>query len=217
MFVDFHTHTVFSDGGLVASELLRRYECAGYSGVAITDHVDSSNIEFVIPNIVSFSKLYNKTSRTKVIPGVELTHIPVGQIKSMVDCSRKLGAKIVLVHGETIVEPVMEGTNREAILAGADILAHPGIILEKDVRLAAAKGVFLEISSRRGHSLANGHVAKIALKNRAQLIYGTDFHEPSDLCDKNKVEKVLYGSGLDKRQVLKVFDNMGRLFCKVAG
>ena len=42
--------------------------------------------------------------------------------------ARALGAQIVLVHGETIVEPVPPGTNHQAIEAGVDILAHPGLI-----------------------------------------------------------------------------------------
>ena len=66
----------------------------------------------------------------------------------------------MVVHGETLVEPVEEGTNHEAIMAGVDILAHPGLISEEDVRLAKERKVLLEISARKGHSLSNGHVAR---------------------------------------------------------
>ena len=51
------------------------------------------------------------------------------------------------MHGETICEPVAPGTNRAAIEAGVDILAHPGLITEEEARLAASKGVLLEVSS----------------------------------------------------------------------
>jgi histidinol phosphatase-like PHP family hydrolase len=67
-----------------------------------------------------------------------------------------------VVHGETIVEPVLPGTNRAAIAAGVDILAHPGLITKEEAMLAAQKGVLLEITTRRGHSFTNGHVASIA-------------------------------------------------------
>ena len=59
---------------------------------------------------------------------------------------------------------MQKGTNRAAIEAGADIVSHPGIISTEDLLLAKEKGVALEITSRKGHSLSNGHVAKEAIK-----------------------------------------------------
>ena len=50
--IDLHTHSLFSDGELLPSELIRRAYITGYTALAITDHVDSSNIDFVIPRIV---------------------------------------------------------------------------------------------------------------------------------------------------------------------
>jgi len=50
--IDLHTHTVFSDGELIPFELVRRAEAAGYSAMAITDHMDSSNIDLIIPRII---------------------------------------------------------------------------------------------------------------------------------------------------------------------
>ena len=88
-----------------------------------------------------------------IIPGMEITHVPKGLIGELISEARKLGAMYVVVHGETLAEPVEEGTNHEAILAGADILAHPGLITEEDARLAAERGVLLEISARKGHCL----------------------------------------------------------------
>ncbi len=41
--IDLHTHSFFSDGELIPSELIRRAEAIGYKAIAITDHVDSSN------------------------------------------------------------------------------------------------------------------------------------------------------------------------------
>ena len=42
--IDLHTHTFFSDGGLLPSELARRARIAGYQALAFTDHADVSNI-----------------------------------------------------------------------------------------------------------------------------------------------------------------------------
>ena len=47
--VDLHTHSLLSDGQLLPSELVRRAEVRGYEAIAITDHVDFSNIDLVNP------------------------------------------------------------------------------------------------------------------------------------------------------------------------
>jgi len=43
--------------------------------------------------------------------------------------AKKLGAQIIVVHGETLVEPVIKGTNWSAVnCPDVDVLAHPGLI-----------------------------------------------------------------------------------------
>jgi putative hydrolase len=194
--IDLHTHSLFSDGELLPSELIRRFEEMGYSCVAITDHVDSSNLDFVVPRMVQVAKDLNPRQSVRVIPGVEITHVPLVLIESLVIKARELGAEIVLVHGETIVEPVPEGTNKAAILSGVDILAHPGLISREDVELAVEKGVYLEISSRQGHSLTNGHVARLAKDLGARLVLNSDAHSISDLMTRQSAHRVARGSGL---------------------
>jgi putative hydrolase len=194
--IDLHTHSLFSDGELLPSELIRRFEEMGYSCVAITDHVDSSNLDFVVPRMVQVAKDLNPRQSVRVIPGVEITHVPPVLIESLVIKARELGAEIVLVHGETIVEPVPEGTNEAAILSGVDILAHPGLISREDVELAVEKGVCLEISSRQGHSLTNGHVARLAKDLGARLVLNSDAHCISDLMTRQFAHRVARGSGL---------------------
>ena len=194
--IDLHTHSLFSDGELLPSELIRRFEEMGYSCVAITDHVDSSNLDFVVPRMVQVAKDLNPRQSVRVIPGVEITHVPPVLIESLVIKARELGAEIVLVHGETIVEPVPEGTNKAAILSGVDILAHPGLISREDVELAVKKGVYLEISSRQGHSLTNGHVARLAKDLGARLVLNSDAHCISDLMTRQFAHRVARGSGL---------------------
>jgi len=194
--IDLHTHTIFSDGELIPSELVRRAEFAGLKGIGITDHVDFSNIDFIIPRIVDVAEKLNRVSRVKVIPGVEITHVPPSQIAAIAAKARSAGAKIVIVHGETIVEPVAQGTNSAALDADIDILAHPGLISREDVITAKEKGIFLEISARKGHSLTNGHVAMLASKSGAPLVINTDSHGHHDLIDEKMAIKIVIGAGL---------------------
>jgi histidinol phosphatase-like PHP family hydrolase len=140
--IDLHTHTIFSDGELVPAEHLRRVESMGYEAVAITDHADSSNLDFIIPRIVRVAADLNRFSRTRLVPGIELTHVPPEMFEELVDQARNLGAKIIVGHGETVMEPVKRGTNLAAIRAGVDILAHPGFITSDEATLAAEKGHF---------------------------------------------------------------------------
>ncbi|GJQ22888.1 PHP domain-containing protein [Candidatus Brocadia sapporoensis] len=203
--IDLHTHTLFSDGVLLPAELIRRCEAKGFRGLVITDHVDYSNIDMVIPNVLKACREISAVSRIKVFGGVELTHLRPEHIKSMVKRAKELGAYLVLVHGETITEPVLPGTNRAAIEAGADILVHPGIITEDDTKLAAKNGVRLEISGRKGHAYANGHVAKVAKKIGAKLVFGSDSHTPDDLLDRSRAEFIARGAGLEEDDIQEMF------------
>jgi len=198
--IDLHTHTIFSDGELIPAELARRAVLNGYKYLAITDHADSSNIDFIIPRIVNVCNDLNPAIELTLIPGIEITHVPPKQIAGLVTQARKLGAKIVVVHGETIAEPVSCGTNRAAIEAGVDILAHPGIISDEDTKLAAQKGVLLELSARKGHSLSNGHVADIARRFGASLSIDTDAHAPGDLFLPGQQKLIAMGAGLKEME-----------------
>jgi len=197
--IDLHTHSIFSDGVLVPSELARRAEVLGIKAIGITDHADASNLDFIIPRIVTASERLNSLNRIKIVPGIELTHIPPSQIAALVEQARSLGARVVVVHGETIAEPVIPGTNRAAIAAGANILAHPGLISEEEVVMAAQKGILLEISARKGHCLTNGHVAKLAKKYGAELVLNSDAHEPEDLLTEQLARQIALGAGLSEK------------------
>ncbi|NWF97877.1 MAG: histidinol phosphate phosphatase domain-containing protein [Nitrospirae bacterium] len=205
--IDLHTHSFFSDGELIPSELIRRAEAIGYQAIAITDHIDASNIDSVIPKIVQAINKIKDYISVYAIPGAEITHAPPQTIPELVKEARRLGARIVVVHGETIVEPVAQGTNRAAIEAGADILAHPGLITSEDLLFAKEKGIALEITSRKGHSLTNGHVAKEALRLGAMLCINTDSHSPSDLITKAFATRVLSGAGIEDALIDSIFQN----------
>lgn len=206
--IDLHTHSLFSDGVLIPAEHLRRVEVLDYQAIAITDHADSSNMDFVIPRIVQAAKDLNRYSTTRLIPGIELTHVPPDFFAELVEKARKLGAQVVVAHGETVVEPVSPGTNMAAIRAGVDILAHPGFITGEEAALAAKKGVFLELSGRKGHCLTNGHVAMAAEKAGALLMVNADAHGPGDFLTAHMAETVARGAGLTPDHYRKVRTNM---------
>ena len=213
--IDLHTHSFFSDGVLIPSELVRRFESLGYSAVAITDHADASNLDFIIPRMVKLAASLNAVQSVKVIPGIELTHVPPASIAPLVLEARKLGAALVVIHGETVVEPVAPGTNRAGIESGADILAHPGLISDEDAALAAQKGTLLEITSRSGHSLTNGHVAKAAAKAGAGLVLDSDTHSPENIMTEGFARRVIEGAGLPTEAFAVVMSNARRLLEKI--
>lgn len=215
--IDLHTHSIFSDGELIPAELARRAFAMGYGAIAITDHIDQSNIDLIIPRIVKAVTALKNHVSIEIIPGAEITHVPPSLIPDMVKEARKLGAKIVVVHGESIVEPVAEGTNRAAIEAGADILSHPGLITNDDLLFAKEKGITLEITARKGHSLSNGHVAKWALNLGIPLILNTDAHSPSDLITKNFARQILMSAGIEDKEIDSIFQHAEKLVKKALG
>lgn len=209
--IDLHMHSLLSDGVLIPSELIRRAKVAGYTGMAITDHADESNIEQLISQLGAVCNAYSRKAGITVLYGVEITHVPPARIKGLVDRARKLGAKIVVGHGETLSEPVEPGTNRAYIMAGVDILAHPGLIGAADCALAAKKSVHLEITGRAGHSLANGHVAALARKHKAALVLNTDTHSPGDMITDAKAASIAAGAGITKEEFRRIRNNAKKI------
>jgi len=205
--IDLHTHSLFSDGELTPAELGRRFEVAGYRALAITDHGDQSNIDLIIPLLVAFCEKVNRMEGIRLIPGIELTHIRPEAIPALVSRSRELGARLVVVHGETIVEPVAPRTNRMAIESSVDILAHPGLITEEEVLLAKENSVYLELTSRKGHSLTNGHVAKLAHRVGAPMILNSDAHAPGDIWPVTCRHEIVVGAGLTEDDYHTMLEN----------
>jgi len=199
--IDLHTHSFFSDGVLLPSEMLRRVERLGYGALAITDHADQSNLEELTTRLTRFANQGAAAFSVAFIPGVELTHVPPSQIASVARRARRLGARLVVVHGETPSEPVAPGTNRAAIESpDVHILAHPGFITEEEAALAAANGTYLEITARGGHNWTNGHVVRIARLTGARLVVDTDTHAPGDMLDQARARLVALGAGLSEEE-----------------
>jgi putative hydrolase len=198
---DFHTHTTMSDGELLPMELIRRAAHADHRAVAITDHTSFSSIDWIVESV---AKDCSKAEAWEIeaIPGVELTHVPVKYIDAAIRKSRKAGAELIVVHGETPVEPVEKGTNMKALSnPEVDILAHPGMLTLEEAEAAARNGIYLEISCRRGHSLANGHVAAVAREAKAKLLVNTDAHSPEDLSSMAFANIVARGAGMLPEEV----------------
>jgi len=212
--IDLHTHTILSDGDLIPTELARRAEVLAFRALGMADHVDTVLVESVVPQLVRVAADLAPVMKMAVIAGAEVTHCRPEHIARVVARARQLGARIVVVHGETPAEPVIEGTNRAAIEAGCDILAHPGLLTEADARLAAERGVFLEISGRAGHSLGNGHVVQMARRVGARVIFGSDSHAPEDLRPRGDAERVLAGAGLSATEIAAAFAGAERLVAR---
>jgi len=214
--IDLHTHTLFSDGELLPSELWRRAQVKGYRYLAITDHVDASNFEVVFTRLKTAALSLNRCGPPVLIPGLELTHLPPALIAPLASQARALGVPLIVVHGETLAEPVAPGTNRAAIEADIDILAHPGLITVEEAALARERNIFLELSARKGHGLANGHVARTALEVGASLLVNTDSHGPSDLITRQQAERIAKGAGLRDLAVQTLFTDAEALARRLA-
>ncbi len=216
--IDLHTHSLLSDGMLLPAEVLR-YACSmGYAAIAVTDHADYSNLSWVIKDLLTFTKKQAKYSETVFIPGVEITHAEPRLIVPMAKEARKLGAKIIVCHGETPSEPVAKGTNTAAVAQKGfiDILAHPGYITEEDAAKAKENGIYLELSAKPAHKETNKHVASIALKTGAKMLANTDAHGPGDYITQERAYDLAMECGLNEKEAkITVHDNPRELLSRL--
>lgn len=216
MIYDFHTHSSLSDGDLSPVELVRRASVLGYTGMAITDHAGLGALERFAYELEADCRLAREMWEVDVYPGVELTHVPAQSVDECARKAKEAGAAVVVVHGETVVEPVEPGTNLAAIQSSyVDVLGHPGLITFEEARLAAEKGVFLELSARRTHCVANGHVARVAREAGAKLILDSDQHD-LDFLTPERQRYVALGAGLSEDDLQDVlFNNPRELLTRI--
>jgi putative hydrolase len=217
MVYDFHTHSFLSDGELSPIELIRRAVDKGYQAIAVTDHVGPGNLQRVITELIEECRVANQYWNIQAIPGVELTHIPAGSIDGLAKEARRLGAKLVVVHGETLVEPVEPGTNLAAVSSQwVDILAHPGLLGQKEAQLAVKNKIFIEVTARWGHNVGNGHVVKVGRAAGADFLVNSDTHAPENLLTEDWARKVAVGAGLEEDEAEKTLaQNPAQLLEKV--
>lgn len=207
MLFDFHTHTFLSDGVLSPIELMRRAAANGYTAMAVTDHAGINDQERVLEILVKECAEATENMGITVVPGVELTHVPPHRIGEAARRAKANGARIVLVHGETIKEPVAKGTNRAALeCPDVDILVHPGMITEEEADIARQAGIYLELSARAGHSLTNGHVARTAMTVGASLVVDSDGHAPGDLLTEELARQIVIGAGLTEEEFTSILE-----------
>ena len=212
--IDLHMHSLFSDGELLPSELARRALKLNHEAIAITDHVDYSNVD-EIPKIQSAIDDINSNWDITVVLGAEVTHAPTESIDGIAKRAKDLGAKIVVVHGETLNEPVTPGTAVKS--EHVDILGHPGLITREEAELALENDIYLEISARSGHCLGNGHVANIAREVGNKLLVDTDTHSPDNLITFEKSYEIARGAGLSDEEAMKAIVDNPRELLKSKG
>ena len=185
--IDLHMHSLFSDGELLPSELARRALKLNHEAIAITDHVDWSNVD-TIPAIQDAIDDINANWDITVVLGAEVTHAPCESIDGIAARAKELGAKIVVVHGETLNEPVTPGTNRAAVESEhVDILGHPGLITVE------------------AREVGN------------KLLVDTDTHAPSDLITFEKSYEIALGAGLSPDEAMKAIVDNPRELLKSKG
>ncbi|WAC04897.1 MAG: histidinol phosphate phosphatase domain-containing protein [Methanoregula sp.] len=197
---DLHTHTIHSDGEMLPIELIRRMAVLGYTTVAIADHVDTSNVTTILGSL-ALVKDSAQLFGVNLLCGVEITHVPPEQIAGLAKQAKDAGGDIVIVHGETPVEPVAPGTNRAACTCRyVDVLAHPGMINIEDAIHAAKNNIALEVTSRSGHNRTNGYVVQVARETGCQVVVDSDAHGPHDLLDERARFLVAKGAGLTEAE-----------------
>jgi putative hydrolase len=193
---DFHAHTFHSDGVLSTLELIRRAAVRGYSAIAVTDHAGIGSLGRVISEVSADCELARAHW--------DILAIAIDRVARK---AKELGASLVVVHGESPVEPVEEGTNLSAVESDyVDILAHPGHMSAEVAAIAAQSGVFIEITTRRGHCKTNAHVARLAGEAGALMLLNSDSHDEDDLLSKELAKETLSQAGISSgkyRQILE--------------
>ncbi len=193
---DFHSHTFLSDGETAATDMWMAADRLGHRALAVTDHIALNDPGPILDRLHAEARAFADGPLLPLV-GVEISMVPPRHIDAIARASRRAGAEIVIVHGETLAEPVPAGTNRAAIeCREVDLLAHPGLLDPADADLAHAHGTYLELSGRNGHSIANGHVARIALAAGAAIVVDSDAHATKDLLTIERAERVARGAGL---------------------
>jgi putative hydrolase len=200
---DFHMHTTMSDGDLCPIEILRRAVVNGYAAVALTDHAGMADSEHMLKSVIAACETAQRYWGIVAVPGLELTHLPPDAIPDAARWARAHGAKIIVVHGETITEPVLPGTNHAAVVCPeVDVLAHPGFLTDEDAQLAAANGIFVEVTARRGNAFTNGHVAVVGRRAGVSFLVNSDAHDPEDLLTADFAHAVARGAGLSEDETM---------------
>jgi putative hydrolase len=202
MVYDFHTHTFFSEGSLSPLELIYNATINNYKAIGITDHAGIGSLERLIAEVTKDCALAQAHWHIIAITGIELTLVPAAAIAETAKQAKELGAQLVVVHGENALDPIEPGTNLAAVNSPhVDILAHPGLLTLEEAKIAAANGIFIEITARKAYSARNGHIAQIARLAGTKLLINSDAHEKEELLTPALARTIAAGAGLDDHEI----------------
>lgn len=178
-------------------EIVRRGIVLGYSAVAITDHAGPGNARSIIEVLARDAELANRYWGFPLVAGVEITHVPAAAIDEVARNAKFDGAKLVVVHGETPLEPVEPGTNHAAVQSPhVDILAHAGPLTAEDARLAAAAGVYIELSAHPAHRPLNAALVRVGRPQGVAFLVNSDAHHGDGMLTEERAAEVAREAGL---------------------
>jgi putative hydrolase len=218
--IDLHSHSILSDGTLSIEEMVAAAERHGYEAYAVTDHAFGNDPHYldVVSEVRRQIDALRPETPMSLFAGVELTDFAPESIAGAAEAVRRVGAQVVVVHGECPTLDVPPGTNAAAVRCEeVDVLAHPGLISERDADEATVRGIYLELSARQGHCWSNGHVYQTARKSGAFLVVDSDAHEESGLLSVPQVRALIRGAGTSELSLNQVVNQMTpRLIAKLA-
>ena len=199
--IDFQNHSTLSDGVLEPLALLRRAVQLNFHAIALTEHVDARNVERMVERLLQVQSRARSLPLI-FIPGVEITGVQPNEIAALARRARLAGARLVLVHGETLMGGALPGTNLAAAQCPeVDLIGHPGFLSEEAAHAAQENNIFVELSGREVHSLTNGYVAKLAERAGFSLVVDSDAHRPEQMLAMDRAELVARGAGLEGDQI----------------
>lgn len=217
MIADLCLHSSLSDGRSTPAAMLARAHALGLRAVALAEHADRATLGSILAALQDLAAAYSAILDLVVVPAVELTGVPPACLAEEVVRARELGARLVLVHGEGLGGVAAPGTNLAAVEAGADILAHPGLIGDAETSRAAETGVALMLSARAGQCLANGHVWRQAQRFGAPVVVASAAHGEGELLGPGGLRAVALGAGMDEDDWRASQTHAWRLACRGVG
>ena len=132
--IDLQNHSTLSDGALEPMELLRHAVKLDFRAIALTEHVGGTNVERMVERLLQVEERA-RSLPVVFIPGVEITGVLPSDIPELARRAKQAGARLVLVHGETLMGGAQPGTDLAAAQCpDVDLIAHPGFLPEVAAR-----------------------------------------------------------------------------------
>ena len=137
--LDYHTHTLYSDGTSTVEEMLEEASNVGLEQLAITDHYrEIKDLNKYIREIRSLSGMYD----VELIPGLEL------ELNESLSLIRELGEEVPLIilsdHTGMFNPSKLEEMDSDAEL----VLGHPTLLEENHLQILEETGMAIELNER---------------------------------------------------------------------